>query len=465
MLINKKSASARRMKKTTQLVVATGNPVLDRKIEMAMEGLAPHTRRQLFNEFSVDNRTLLVEFLNDFVSRENISLNSKKVYVCNLLYLLRVLKHKSLKEVTRDDILAYLSTLRRTTEKDPFQKWINTHNNRAVIYQKFFKWLYSPTLPARDRPVPEVVRDLPLIKRKEKTHVQAVDLWTPEDDALFLRYCSDPRISLYHMMSRDTSARPHEILVVKNGDIKIKTAGNKTYAEVEVGRGGKTKSRTVPLIASLPYYKALMQTHPEPNNHKSYVFRSNTSKSRYHNVSLTPHSIHTMYWNLKHDIFPKLLDRPDISPEEKLKIRDLLAKPWNPYIRRHTSLTEKAKLVNEYTLRLHAGWSKTSKMVEIYTHELGGESSAMLLSAYGILPQASDSKNMLFPKQCPSCNEPNKPDALYCVKSGCGYPLNVQAYEEIKSREQEKEKEAAETKAKLDAVYKALYERGIIKKG
>jgi hypothetical protein len=450
------------MKKGIAPIVATGNPTLDRKIEVAAEGLAPHTRRQLVNEFSEENQTLIAEFLNDFVSRENISVNSKRVYICNLLYLLRFLQHKDLKEIKRDDILAYLSTLRRTTEKDPFQKWINTHNNRAVIYQKFFKWLYSPTLPARDRPVPEVVRDLPLIKRKEKTHVQAVDLWTPEDDALFLRYCNDPRISLYHMMSLDTSARPHEILAIRIGDIKMKVAAGKMYAEVEVGRGGKTKSRTVPLIASLPYYNALMHRHPEPNNPKSYVFRSNDSKTRYQNVSLKPHSIHTMYWNLKNNIFPKLLDRPDISPEEKLKIRDLLAKPWNPYIRRHTSLTEKAKLVNEYTLRLHAGWSKTSKMVEIYTHELGGESSAMLLSAYGILPQNSDNKNLLFPKQCPSCNEPNKPDSLYCARPGCGHPLNLKAYEEIKANEQEKEREAAETKAKLDTVYKALFKKGII---
>jgi hypothetical protein len=65
----------------------------------------------------------------------------------------------------------------------------------------------------------------------------------------------------------------------------------------------------------------------------------------------------------------------------------LLQKPWNPYIRRHTSLTAKARLVNEYTLRLHAGWSKTSKMVEVYTHKLGGESSMAFLEAAGILPR------------------------------------------------------------------------------
>lgn len=212
----------------------------------------------------------------------------------NLLYLLRFVKQKSLREVTHEDILAYLSTLRRPVERDPFQKWINTHNHRAVIYQKFFKWLYAPALPTKERPVPVVVRDLPLIKRKEKTHIQAKDLWTPEDDILFLKYCNDPRVTFYHMMSLDTSARPHEILAVRVGDIKIKIAGSRTYAEVEVGRGGKTKSRTVLLIASLPYYKALMQNHPEPNNPKSFLFRSNDSKAKFANIALKPHSIYMM---------------------------------------------------------------------------------------------------------------------------------------------------------------------------
>lgn len=60
-----------------------------------------------------------------------------------------------------------------------------------------------------------------------------------------------------------------------------------------------------------------------------------------------------------------------------------MRKPFNPYLRRHSSLSEKARIVNEYTLRHHAGWTKNSDMTEIYMHELGGESSEDLLLAYG----------------------------------------------------------------------------------
>lgn len=47
----------------------------------------------------------------------------------------------------------------------------------------------------------------------------AKDMWTDEDDQLFLKYCEDPLIRLYHSMSRDVSNRPHELLKVRIGDI------------------------------------------------------------------------------------------------------------------------------------------------------------------------------------------------------------------------------------------------------
>jgi hypothetical protein len=147
-----------------------------------------------------------------------------------------------------------------------------------------------------------------------------------------------------------------------------------------------------------------------------------------------------MYRQLKLEFFPRLLSNPDIPEEEKNKIRILLEKPWNPYIRRHTALTEKWKLLkSEQALRMHAGWSKTSKMVEIYTHEFGNESSQLLLQACGIIPANSHEDNILKPLQCPNCNEPNKPDSRYCNK--CKMVLTYDAYNE--TLEIQKQKEAS----------------------
>jgi len=80
---------------------------------------------------------------------------------------------------------------------------------------------------------------------------------------------------------------------------------------------------------------------------------------------------------------------------------------------------------------------QNSKMVEIYTHEFGNESSELLLQAYGVIPANAQENNILKPRQCPSCNEPNKPDARYCGK--CKMVLTYDAYNETLEIQKQKE--------------------------
>src|SRR5690606_2556085 len=101
---------------------------------------------------------------------------------------------------------------------------------------------HYPDIEPSKREKPAIVEGLPYYKKKEATSVKAQDLWTPEDDKVFLKYCEDPRVQLYHTMADDTSARPHELLTLKIGDVKIKNSDGRIFGEVEVGRGGKTKS-------------------------------------------------------------------------------------------------------------------------------------------------------------------------------------------------------------------------------
>jgi hypothetical protein len=109
------------------------------------------------------------------------------------------------------------------------------------------------------------------------------------------------------------------------------------------------------------------------------------------------------------------LDSPTVLPEDKPKIRELLKKPWNPYIQRHSSLTDKSKILKEHVLRQHAGWSIGSDMPQKYLHYFGNESSESLLEAYGIVTSGQQIDH-LKPKQCPNCSEPNKPDTKFCAK-------------------------------------------------
>ena len=160
---------------------------------------------------------------------------------------------------------------------------------------------------------------------------------------------------------------------------------------------------------------------------------------------LTPIGIYMIYKNYKEEFFPKLLADPTVPNEDKEKIRVLLAKPFNPYIRRHSALTEKSTKLKLHTLNQHAGWSTTSNMAQKYIHYFGNESSESLLEAYGIVTKDNIPISTLNPKLCPNCNEGNTQDAKFCSK--CKMVMSLEGYQEALDLEKQREDE---TKKRLD---------------
>jgi hypothetical protein len=258
------------------------------------------------------------------------------------------------------------------------------------------------------------------------------------------------------MISRDTGCRPHEILSLRIKDVVFKTSGNIQYAEVLVN--GKTGSRHIPLINSIPYIKDWLDQHPQQGNPNAPLI-CGYSKSL--GTRLEPVTITKLYYYYKVDFFPKLFldDNSNVSREDNQRIRDLLKKPWNPYIRRHSALTEKSGILKEHHLRQYAGWSGRSQMHLKYLHYLGNESNNSILQAYGIIPkdkQSPAAEDVLRPKSCPNCNEPNKPDSKFCAE--CRMVLTYDAYSETLEKQQEKESEVQNLQQKYEQDMKAMRE-------
>jgi predicted amidophosphoribosyltransferase len=92
-----------------------------------------------------------------------------------------------------------------------------------------------------------------------------------------------------------------------------------------------------------------------------------------------------------------------------------------------------------------------------YLHYFGNESSESILQAYGITPK-DQQREQLKPKQCPNCNEPNKPDSKFCAK--CRMVLTYDAYSETLEKQQEKDSEVQVLKQKyeqdMDAMRKEM---------
>jgi integrase len=142
--------------------------------------------------------------------------------------------NKSFKEITRQDLLSFLDSCRKPEHVDPLHKWIGTYNLYRMRLMRFFKWLYFPDIEPDKRRKPPVIENIAQLKRKEKSIYKPSDLWTAQDDSLFLRYCPSPRDRCYHAMSRDSAARPHELLNLRIKDVvfKLTPDSKKQYAKI-----------------------------------------------------------------------------------------------------------------------------------------------------------------------------------------------------------------------------------------
>src|SRR5574339_567724 len=331
--------------------------ILQKRIEAATKSLSISYYKDTLLKLAQRNPENAKDICNYIIAEKteiNIKISTIETRIKVLVWLSNFFDDKILfREMTKDDILGYLDSLKKTTLEDESQRWIGTYNVRQIILNKFFRWLYNPNEPdQRKRITPVVMKGVKQLSRKEKTLYKNSDLWISEEHAIFLKYCPSKRDKAFHAMAIDTSGRPHELLNLKLKDITLKiTDEGKQYPELHIN-GGKTGSRTVPLIDSIPYLKDYLQNaHPTSENPNAWLFVSLTYRT--FGKKLTYDGLRFKYCRYYKPVyFPNLLkDEIDgeqtVHNSDKSHIRNMLTKPWNPYVLRHSSLTEKSLILKE----------------------------------------------------------------------------------------------------------------------
>jgi integrase/recombinase XerD len=157
-----------------------------------------------------------------------------------------------------------------------------------------------------------------------------------------------------------------------------------------------------------------------------------------------------------------LLEDPLIPEEDKRKIRDLLRKPWNLYIRRHTAATEISKRLKDSVLiDQYMGWSHAGNTRQKYQHYYSDDGIDAMLLADGIPVNSTSSlgatKGLLKPKICPNCEESNKPDSKFCVK--CKFVLSFDLFNEVTNEAEETKKKLAKLEAQQQERFKEMQEQ------
>jgi site-specific recombinase XerD len=158
----------------------------------------------------------IVNYIKAMMTEFDPTRKTKKTLTQQLMLFSKHFKHQKLfKEMTSDDVLTYLNSCRKPEEIDPLHKWKGSYNRRVQAIKKFYRWLYYPDADRKSRikdyPAPAQIVKLKKLERKEESHYKPSDLWSPEEDAIFLKYCPYKVIKVCHAVSRDTSARPHEL--------------------------------------------------------------------------------------------------------------------------------------------------------------------------------------------------------------------------------------------------------------
>jgi integrase len=359
---------------------------------------------------------------------------------------------KSFRDITRQDIVNFLEGCKKSEIIDPLHKSTGTHENYRVALLRFFRWLYYPEVPDGQRPKPAVMDNIPKIKRKEESIYKPNDMWTEEDDFIFYRYCPSARDRCFHAVARDTGCRRGEILNMKIKDIVAQQFEN-GHQIARISVNGKTGVRSVRINNSYPRLKDwLSNGHPFPGVPASHIFCGTGKKNT--GRRLAPHSINAMYERYQKTWFPKLLKDPLVPEEDKRVIRDMLKKKWNPHNRRHTTATEISKgLKDPVLINKYMGWSQAGKTRLKYQHYFADDSvDAMLTVMDGLMPATlgptNKKKSLLKAKQCPNCDESNKPESKFCSK--CKFILSFDAFNEAVEEKGKAAKEAEQQKKALE---------------
>jgi hypothetical protein len=84
----------------------------------------------------------------------NLSNNYRANNISILYKFSKYHENKPFDSVNREDIIAFLNSLRKPEASDPLHKWIGTYNLYRIHLLRFFKWLYHPEVEPDKRPRP-----------------------------------------------------------------------------------------------------------------------------------------------------------------------------------------------------------------------------------------------------------------------------------------------------------------------
>lgn len=277
-------------------------------------------------------------------------------------------KVKSLDKCSENDLKKIIGNL-KVTEK--------TASLYKVYLKNYFKWKGQPEKTA-------------WVKcKKIKTHIREDDLLTSDEIKEMLAASQSPREAALISILSESACRISECLNLNIADLSKTDYGFKMRI-----REGKTGSRDIALINSVPHIMQWLNIHPLRNDENAPLF-----------VNLGTRAHHKRM----------------IGTGARKQIREIAKKAGitrhvHPHLFRHSTLTQLAgDGMQESILRKLAGWSGSSDMPEVYIHIGNKDVELAQLARQGKAKAQKHLSDSPLTKECPNCHKDMPIEAQYCT--------------------------------------------------
>jgi integrase len=243
------------------------------------------------------------------------------------------------------------------------------------------------------------------------------ELLTKEDVRKQIEAAYNDRDKALISMLYETGARIGELIDLTVGDIEDRKHGKKVVIE------GKTGSRRLPLVESVPYINDWLNKHPNPEKDAPLWCK----------IQQGSPDDQLGYRYIRDKILDKTMEKAGID------------KPSNPHHYRHSRASFLANHLKEAQLCEWFGWVQGSKVPAKYVHLSGRDIDNAYDQMHGLYEpeDEGDGPDVI---ECYRCEELNRPDAKFCDR--CGFALDPDAADELETAEEKTNsgvsKEAAE---------------------
>ena len=303
-------------------------------------------------ELSQENQKLIVEY-DKVMARQSISKAARRIHVQALLNLSRLIQ-KDWKGITKKDIDELVFKIMDTYANERGQETWTSFDLKKVL-KMFFRWY---KLGSRDF---KEVADPPETKHVKikpvRDSLAREDLITESDLTRLLYACGEnARDRAFIDCHAEAGTRPGEIL-----NLQIKHVTFDDYGAI-IRVDGKTGSRNVRLIRSVPNLEKWCNVHPfkEDPNAPLWIM---LKKKKFGRPFTYAAAMKMLRIRCK---------KAEISKHINLKLF------------RHTEATNLAQFMTEAQLKKRHGWSPYSRMPARYVHLVDADVEQAIFEHYGI---------------------------------------------------------------------------------